>query len=82
MDLKTHSPALQGRLAVVALILSVLGLVTMAIPSIAGVGLGHVAYWCSKQPGGRGRDVSVAAVAVGYVGIAFYVIVFAFADVF
>ena len=62
--------------AVVALFLSLLGLVSLAIPSVAGVVLGHMALWRANQLGGKGRAVSITAMILGYVGISIYATIF------
>ena len=69
-------PAVKNSWAVIALILSVTGLVACAIPSVGGVILGHMGLWRANQLDGKGRAASIAAMVLGYVGIAIYATVF------
>jgi hypothetical protein len=62
--------------AIVALILSALGLVACAIPSVGGVILGHMGLWRANQLDGEGRALSIAAMILGYVGISIYATIF------
>ncbi|MER5999191.1 DUF4190 domain-containing protein [Nonomuraea angiospora] len=62
--------------AIAALALSILGLVTLAVPSVAGVILGHMALWRANHLNGNGRAVSVTALILGYVGISIYATIF------
>ncbi|MFI9845217.1 DUF4190 domain-containing protein [Nonomuraea sp. NPDC051941] len=62
--------------AIAALVLSILGLVTLAVPSVAGVILGHMALWRANHLNGNGRAVSITALILGYVGISIYATIF------
>ncbi|MEW1837407.1 DUF4190 domain-containing protein [Nonomuraea angiospora] len=62
--------------AVAALALSILGLVTLAVPSVAGVIFGHLALWRANHLNGKGRAVSITAMILGYVGISIYATIF------
>jgi hypothetical protein len=51
-------------LATVSFILSILGLLT-GFTSVIGVILGIIAYRYSKKIGGKGKNISIAAIVIG-----------------
>ncbi|MBL3687398.1 DUF4190 domain-containing protein [Leucobacter zeae] len=62
-------------LAVISMISSIVGLLSFAILSVAGVVMGHIALSQIKRKGEQGRGMALAGVIVGYAGIALWVLI-------
>lgn len=61
-------------LAVISMISSIVGLFSFAILCIAGVIMGHIALGQIKRRDEAGRGMAIAALIVGYAGIAFWIL--------
>lgn len=61
-------------LAIISMTASIIGLVSFAILSIAGVIMGHIALSQIKRRGEAGRGMAIAGLIVGYAGIAFWIL--------
>ncbi|KFU81181.1 protein of unknown function [Amycolatopsis lurida] len=70
-------PQEQG-LAIAALVVSIASLVACSgLPSIAGVIMGHIAHSKAKRGEAGGQGMALAAIIIGYIGVAIIVLLLA-----
>ncbi|MEU0533530.1 DUF4190 domain-containing protein [Amycolatopsis tolypomycina] len=70
-------PAAGSGLAVGALVCSIFGVVLCFLVGIPGIIMGHIAHGKAKRGEADGQGIAMAAIIVGYVGIALNIALFA-----
>ncbi|WP_409489270.1 DUF4190 domain-containing protein [Amycolatopsis sp. cmx-11-12] len=71
-------PQEQG-LAIAALVVSIASLVVCSgLPSLIGVILGHIAHSKAKRGEAGGQGMALAAIIIGYIGVAIIVVLLGF----
>ncbi|UOR02628.1 DUF4190 domain-containing protein [Leucobacter allii] len=65
-------------LATLSLIASIVGFFSFAILSIAGIVMGHISLSQIKRRGENGRGMAIAGLIIGYIGVAFWIVLIAF----
>lgn len=70
------APPQANSLALLSLILSLVSLIFFGLPGIAAAIMGHVALGRIKRTGERGYGQAVAGIIIGWLGFAYFLVLF------